>query len=286
MAGVDATESDTLHALMRQRYGASWTPASDAAGAADASVNDVIGTMLKHRSVRAFADRALPDDILQTIAAAAQSASTSSNLQAWSVVAIRDSQRKARLAAHAGNQKHVANAPLLLVFIADLSRLRRLSDAQSMQGLGLDYLEAFLVAVADASFAAQNTVVALESLGLGCCYIGGMRNQPEAVAQELGLPPEAFAVFGLTVGYPDPDVVTDVKPRLPASVVLHLERYQPESGAALADYDATMNEFQRLQQMQEWKWTAQASRRVRGPEALSGRDRLVEALRTLGFGLK
>jgi nitroreductase len=282
-ASVDATACDTLHALLRQRYGASWTPVADVA---DTSVNDVIGTMLKHRSVRAFADRALPDDILQIVAAAAQSASTSSNLQAWSVIAVRDAQRKARLAAHAGNQKHVANAPLLLVFIADLSRLRRLSNAQDMEGLGLGYLEAFLVALTDAAFAAQNTVVALESLGLGCCYIGGMRNQPEAVAQELELPPEAFAVFGLTVGYPDPNVITDVKPRLPAQVVLHTERYQAESDAALAGYDATMNEFQRLQQMQEWKWSAQASRRVRGPEALSGRDRLVEALQTLGFGLK
>ncbi len=282
-ATAEARRTDTRHALLRERYGAAWAPQ---AGAADAAVNDVIATLLAHRSVRAYADRALPADILETIAAAAQSAPTSSNLQAWSVVAVRDTERKARLAACAGNQKHVANAPLLLVFVADLSRLRRVSITEQMPGAGLDYLEALVVAIADAAFAAQNTVVALESLGIGSCYIGGMRNQPEAVAAELGLPPEAFGVFGLTLGYPDPAVATDVKPRLPASLVLHEERYQAETAEARAGYDASMHAFQRGQQMSELNWTSQASRRVRGPEALSGRDRLAAALESLGFGLK
>ncbi|MBN3725409.1 NADPH-dependent oxidoreductase [Burkholderia sp. Ac-20379] len=275
--------ADTRHALLRERYGAAWAPQADAA---DGAVNDVIATLLRHRTVRTYADRALPADLLETIAAAAQSAPTSSNLQAWSVVAVRDTERKARLAACAGNQKHVAKAPLVLVFIADLSRLRRVSEQEQMPGAGLGYLEAFVMAVADAAFAAQNTVVALESLGLGCCYIGGMRNQPEAVAQELGLPPESFAVFGLTIGYPDPAVDTDVKPRLPAPLVVHEERYAAESTEQLNGYNASMEAFQRMQQMTESGWTGQASRRVRGPEALSGRDRLAEALAALGFGLK
>ncbi|EIN00479.1 nitroreductase [Paraburkholderia hospita] len=278
-----SADSETLQALLRQRYGTVSAPET----AIDArSFNDVIRTLLEHRSVRAYSDQPLPDDILDTISAAAQSASTSSNLQAWSVVAVRDTARKERLAACAGNQKHVAKAPLLLVFIADLSRLRRVSEAQGLEPVGLEYLEAFLVAVADAAFAAQNTVIALESIGLGCCYIGGMRNRPELVAEELGLPAEAFAVFGLTVGYPDPNVVTDIKPRLAAPVVMHLERYEPEAIDALTRYDRAMNDFQRIQQLPEFNWTAQASRRVRGPEALSGRDRLVSALQTLGFGLK
>ncbi len=283
MASVDALDAGTLHTLLRNRYGEAWSPTT---GGADTPVGDVIEILLSHRSVRAYSNQSLPADILQTVMAAAQSAPSSSNLQAWSVVAVRDAARKERLAACAGNQKHVAAAPLLLMFIADLSRLRRVSGVAGMEAAGLDYFEAFLVAVADAAFAAQNAVVALESLGLGCCYIGGMRNQPENVAKELALPPEAFAVFGLTVGYPDPTVKTDIKPRLPQRVIMHLERYEPESGEALADYDATMNAFQRQQQLSELDWTAQASRRVRGPEALSGRERLVSALQTLGFGLK
>jgi len=272
-----------LHSLLRARYGAQWSPE---AAQSDTPANPVVENLLNHRSVRAYSDRALPDDLLQTLTAAAQSASTSSNLQAWSVVAVRDTARKARLAVCAGNQKHVAAAPLVLMFIADLSRLRRIAEAADVPSLALDYQEMFLVAVADAAFAAQNAVVALESLGLGCCYIGGMRNKPEEVAAELALPSDAFAVFGLTIGYPADDVKTDVKPRLPQQAVLHLEQYQSEQAQSLADYDASMNAFQQLQHMTELPWTTQASRRVRGPESLSGRDRLVSALHTLGFALK
>ncbi len=115
----DTTDATTLDALLRHRYGA---PPTEQAHAADLPMSDFIESLLGHRSVRAYSDRALPDDILQTIIAAAQSASSSSNLQAWSVVAVRDNARKERLAACAGNQKHVSTAPLLLVFIADLYR--------------------------------------------------------------------------------------------------------------------------------------------------------------------
>ena len=277
------SDATALDSLLRHRYGESRTQEKQAA---DLPVSDFIESLLGHRSVRAYSDRALPDDILHTIIAAAQSASSSSNLQAWSVVAVQDSARKERLAAYAGNQKHVSSAPLLLVFIADLYRLRSVSVAAGTKGDALDYLESFLVAVIDAALAAQNAVVALESLGLGSCYIGAMRNKPEDVALELALPAEAFAVFGLTIGYPAAEVKTDIKPRLPQDVIVHLEQYQQASPESLARYDTSIHAFQRLQHMPEQDWTELASRRLRGPESLSGRDRLVSALQALGFGLK
>src|SRR5690606_20800286 len=114
----------------------------------------------------------------------------------------------------AANQNFIRQAPLLLCWVADLSRLERLGQANGKRLEGLDYLECFMVALADACFAAQNALVAAESLGLGTCYVGALRNRPDAVAAELGLPPNAMAVFGLTVGRPAPDVATAIKPRL------------------------------------------------------------------------
>ncbi|WP_213953672.1 NADPH-dependent oxidoreductase [Variovorax sp. dw_954] len=247
--------------------------------------NAVLESLLAHRSVRAYSDRPLPADLLQTLVAAGQSASTSSHLQAWSVVAVEDAARKARLAALAGRQGHVAEAPLLLVFLADLSRLRGLGTARGLPGDGLGYLESLVVGVADAALAAQNMVVALESLGLGCCYIGAMRNQPEAVAQELRLPPECFAVFGLSIGYPDPAVDSAVKPRLPQAMVLHRDTYAAPAASGYAEFDERMKTFQRGQRMPEAGWTAPAAARVRGPDAMSGRHLLQAALKRLGFGL-
>jgi nitroreductase len=279
----ETSGTTALNALLQQRYGASLGLETQSSSLPE---NDVIEALLNHRSVRRYSDRALPDNIIQTIIAAAQSASSSSNLQAWSVVAVRDSARKERLAAFAGNQKHITTAPLLLVFIADLSRLRGVSETAGTKGDALEYLESLLLGVIDAALAAQNAVVALESLGLGSCYIGAMRNKPEEVARELALPSEAFAVFGLTVGYPAEEVKTDIKPRLSQDVVVHLEQYQAPAPGALAAYDAAIHAFQRLQKMPDQNWTEQAASRVRGPESLSGRDRLFSALQILGFGLK
>ena len=126
------------------------------------SWNDTLDTIMAHRSVRTYRDAPLPPGTLELLIAAAQSAATTSNLQAWSVIAVEDPARKARLAAFAANQRHIHDAPLLLVFVADLARLRSISDERGHPGIALNYIEAFIFAIADASFAAQNTIVAAE----------------------------------------------------------------------------------------------------------------------------
>ncbi|ESX82329.1 NADPH-dependent oxidoreductase [Mesorhizobium sp. M0142] len=267
-------------AALRRRYRA---PQSAHTG----NWNEALEAILSHRSVRNYLARPLPEGTLELIVAAAQSAPTSSNLQAWSVVAVEDPARKARLAGLAAINRHIEQAPLLLVWLADLSRLRTIAKANGRAGEGLDYQESFLLAVIDAALAAQNAVVAIDALGLGSCYIGAMRNHPQEVARELGLPPETVAMFGLTVGCPDLLAATDIKPRLPQTVVLHRERYQsaphPDD---LAAYNQTLRTFQQEQSMPEVDWTELMSNRIGSTAALKGRDRLGEVLKALGFKLK
>ena len=248
--------------------------------------NDALDVMLSHRSVRSYRKEPLAPGYLELIIAAAQSAPTTSNLQAWSVIAVEDADRKARLATFAAGQRHIFEAPLLLVFVADLARLRTISAEKGLPGAGLNYMEAFIFAVADAAFAAQNAVVAIESLGLGCCYIGAMRNKPQAVADELGLPNETMVVFGMTVGYPDPSVETDVKPRLPQSVVLHREKYGQVQENLIADYDETMRGFKSDQNMRMVDWTEQAATRVKDEAALTGRHVLKDFLQKRGLTVR
>lgn len=248
--------------------------------------NEALDTIMSHRSVRTYRDAPLPPGTLELLIAAAQSAATTSNLQAWSVIAVEDPARKARLAAFAANQRHIVEAPLLLVFVADLARLRSISADLGHPGIALDYIEAFIFAIADASFAAQNTIVAAESLGLGGCYIGAMRNNPAGVADELALPDEALVIFGMTIGIPDPGVGTDVKPRLPQNVILHRERYAPPDPALLAAYDQRIRQFQAEQKMRVADWTEQSALRVRDEAALTGREVLRDFLRDRGFSLR
>ncbi len=264
-----------------------WQRNRDGTAAPPPLWNDTLATILNHRSVRAFLPDALPPGTLEVLVAAAQSASTSSNLQLWSVVAIEDQARKARLSALAGQQKFIRDAPLLLVWLCDHARLTAIAAERQMPVDGIHYLEEFIVGIVDAALAAQSAAIAAESLGLGCVYIGAMRNLPEQVAAELGLPPQVFAVFGMSVGYPDPAGETGVKPRLPRPVVLHRERYGTASQELdITRYNATARGFMREQGMREQDWTQQSIDRVKDVAALRGRDRMREALRNLGFELR
>ncbi|MFB2566569.1 NADPH-dependent oxidoreductase [Rhizobium sp. IMFF44] len=272
-------EDDRLAALVSERYrnshhiGADW--------------NETIETLLSHRSVRDYLPKPIPDNILHLAIAAAQSAPSSSNLQAWSVIAVRDDTRKEKLNAVAGTQRQITQAPLLLIWLADLSRPRRIAADQGSAADGLDYVESFLLGVIDAALAAQNAVVSLESQGLGTCYIGAIRNDPETVARELELPEGVFPVFGLTVGYPDPAIPAAVKPRLPQTSVLHDERYDHRRRSEdLRHYNTVLQDFQTEQRMPRVDWTVQVKNRIGSVEALKGRHLLGVAARRLGFRLK
>jgi nitroreductase len=266
--------------LLRERYG-------DPAIEPPARWNPVLSALLSHRSVRAYLPTALPSGTLEAILAAAQSASTSSNLQTWSVVAVEDPDRKVRLSDYAGGQKHIRQCPMFLVFLADLARLGAIAKAAGVGVEGTSYLEMLVIGIIDAALAAQNAVVALESLGLGSVYIGGIRNRPEDVAAELALPPHVMPVFGLCIGYPDPAAPADIKPRLPQAAILHRETYsQAAPRASIDGYDATLRAFYQGRGLETPAWTQQSVNRVRTPQSLTGRHRLREALRNLGFELK
>ena len=272
--------TDRLHA----RYGAA--PSLPASPAPESAL-PVLEHLLAHRSVRHFTDAPLAAGTLETLVAAAQSAASSSNLQTWSVVAVTDPQRKAHLAQWAAAQAHIRQVPLFLVWLADLSRLERVARERGAQAGATRYFEMFLTAAIDATLAAQNAVLAAEAMGLGTVYIGAIRNRPEEVAAELKLPPLVFPVFGLCVGHPDPAQPAGVKPRLAQTAIVHREQYDAGAEAdAVRSYDEVIQAFQRDQRMAPVPWSQQSSQRVAGPESLSGRHRLAEAIRARGFGLE
>ncbi|QLE54389.1 NADPH-dependent oxidoreductase [Nostoc sp. TCL26-01] len=267
--------------LLNRRYGVD-TFNADILG------NETISNLLSHRSIRAYLSDTLPANTLETLIAAAQSASTSSNLQTWSVVAVEDTTRKEKLSQLANNQAHIRQCPLFLVWLADLARLTYIAENQGLPYEGLNYLEMFLTATIDAALAAQNAVVAAESLGLGTVYIGALRNHPEAVAEVLNLPPHVVAVFGLCVGYADSSVNVEVKPRLPQAAVLHRETYQlDKQDQEIAVYNQIMKAFYTAQQMNvPGDWSEHSTKRIAFADSLSGRDKLRQALNNLGFELR
>ena len=279
-------EGDVLD-LVAARYGvhadelAGVAPGARDRGPLSLQARAVLAQQLGHRTVRSLTSDPLPDGVLETIIAAAQSAPTSSNLQLWSVVAVEDPAARVRLAALAGGQKHVATAPVLLVWVADLSR------AHALAGDGLELsaaaeLNTTITAFVDAALAAQNAVVAAEALGLGTVYIGALRNRPREVAAELNLPDGVAPVVGLTVGYPAVESREQVKPRLPQTAVLHRERYRPAVAEELAAYDQTISGFYASQAL-DGAWSDRLITRLSHTQVERGHDDLRGALEDFGL---
>lgn len=249
--------------------------------------NDHIALLLSHRSVRGYLPDPLERHTLETLIAAAQSAATSSNLQSWSVIAVTDPVKKAAFAEIAGGQKHIEQCPLFLVWLADLSRNERLGKEEGVDLPVLSLTESFVVAAIDAGLAAQNATVAAEALGLSTVYIGALRNDPERVSQLLGLPPNCLGVFGLCVGYADPQAANEVKPRLPQQAILFHETYGASDESILRkEYDSEMAAFSRRNEMQHDSWSERVIRRTQSLKSIQKRAQLKEILIKLGFPMK
>ncbi len=204
-------------------------------------MNEVIKLLKSHRSIRKFTGQMVSDELINEIVSCGQAAATSSNIQATTVIRVRSSEKREKLAEFAGGQSYVVSAGAFLVFCADLHRPQ---IACEMQGgdFSEGMTEHFIIATVDVALMAQNCVVAAESLGLGICYIGGIRNNPQAVSKLLSLPDQVYPLFGLCLGYSDQD--PDVKPRLPLSVVLKEECYEDSTNTdGIKFYDDQIREY-------------------------------------------
>ena len=167
--------------------------------------NPITDHIKNHRSIRRFEDRPLPKGLVEELVTCGQSASTSSNLQAYSVIEVSDPKRKKALAELCADQVQIHQSPTFLVFCADLNRDRLACQLHGVEKFDTDYVEALLIATVDAALVLQNVALAAESHGLGICMIGAIRIHPKAVGKLLNLPPLVYAVAGLCLGYPAKD---------------------------------------------------------------------------------
>lgn len=206
-------------------------------------MSSVIDLLKSHRSIRKFTDQSIEPELFADLLGAGQAAATSSFLQGATVVRIRNADTRSAIAKLAGGQSYVESAAEFMIFCADLKRPGNYC-AEYEKSFEGDYTEHFIIATVDVALMAQSMVAAAESVGLGICYIGGIRNDPAQVADLLQLPRGVYPVFGLCLGYPDQNPET--KPRLPLSVILKEEVYNEEGDRdAIAAYDERIREYYR-----------------------------------------
>jgi nitroreductase len=247
-------------------------------------LSPTIALQLNHRSVRKFLTRPVSEEHLEVVIAAAQSASQSSNLQVWSVVAVRDDDRKRRISESIGGHAYVTESSVFLVWVADFRRAANIVESHGARIETLGYIENTLITFVDSGIAAQNALLAAESLGLGGVFVGSVRNNPEAIIRELGLPEYTFPVFGVALGHPDPSEAAGIKPRLPQRAVLHHETYDPTAWREAAEvYEDRLGDYFGGHGRDGYSWADVVTKRIGGVEGLHGRDSMRASLQGQGF---
>ena len=232
-------------------------------------MNEVIKTILSHRSVRHFEDRKLSQDEIETIIACAQRASTSSYIQPYSIIGVTDEEKKAKIAELSGNQEFVAEAGLLLIFCADFYRHAFIGELEGADVIPtIETTEKFMVGLIDTAIAAQNAALAAESMGLGICYIGGLRNSLPEVCELLEIPERVIPLFGMVFGYPAK--INDQKPRLPLEHVYHENTYESNKDVMqkqLDAYNQTVKDYyiKRTGGKRDDTWTGQMAKTLSKP---------------------
>lgn len=238
-----------------------------------AQTNPTIDTMLAHHSVRKYSNRPLDQDILDAVLAAALSAPTSSNMNSWSVITVRNPDLKRELAASTLGNEFINKAPVFLVWVADLNRAHGLCVKNDLDPVVLQYQEAILVATLDTALAAQNALVAAESLGLGACYVGGIRTNIDLVCDLLELPDYCFPLFGMTLGWPSKNDAAQVRPRLPLYARAFEESYkQGPIEAGIDELEAANTAYLDEQGRPGQSWIRNALGQWSNTEGLHGRE--------------
>lgn len=175
-------------------------------------MNKIISSLYERKSVRVFEDRSISEECKKEILLAAMQAPTAGNQQLYTILDITDQALKDKLAVSCDNQPFIAKAPMILIFCADI-----LKWVDVFKEGGADPRKPgcgdLVLAIDDALIAAQNAVVAAESLEIGSCYIGDIMEQCELHREMLHLPEYVFPAAMLVFGYPTKQQMERPKPK-------------------------------------------------------------------------
>lgn len=187
---------------------------------------DLFDVINNHRSIRQYKPDSVSEEVLNEILEAGIRASSSGNMQAYSIIVTRDSELRQQLYEPHMEQNMVVDAPVLLTFCADFNRMRRWLDVSNAPD-GFDNYMSFMVAAIDATLVSENVALAAEAKGLGICYMGSTLANCDQIGRVLKLPKSVVPVVGFSLGYPDEDPAP--RDRLPFDGLVHQETYRDYS---------------------------------------------------------
>jgi nitroreductase len=199
----------------------------------------------KHVSIRNFKKDAIDDKLINSIIYSGSRASTTGNMQLYSVVVTKSDEQKDKLLPLHFNQPVAKNAPVLLTFVADFNRFSLWCE-QNKANPGYDNFMSFYTASIDALLVAQNVCVAAENNGLGIVYLGTTTYNAKEIINVLELPQLTFPVTTIAIGYPEE--VPELTDRIPLKGIIHNETYLDYSKENLNELYALKEELESSKQ--------------------------------------
>lgn len=248
-------------------------------------MNETIKTQLNHRTIREFKDERIPEEIFKTLMEVARRTPTSNGMQSCSIIRVKDNDKKA-VVSEVCNQEYVKRTPELLIFIVDQFRNMMIAKEKGGNVDNARDMDRFFQGFTDACLAAQNVVVAAESLGLGTVYFGSILNDPQRIIDTFDLPELTFPVVGLGIGYPNQE--PQLKPRMDMSLRLFEDGYKIFDNylKAIEDYDREMTQYYDLRDANKRvdSFSDQIVTKLNNP--VINRQEILKIIKKQGFDLK
>jgi nitroreductase len=145
----------------------------------------VLEAIRKRYSCRAYQDKPIEREKLESIFEAARLAPSAKNLQDWRFVAVTDKETKRKIAQAANNQTFLQNAGAIIVACSVSNEVMRCGQA---------------VGPIDVAIALEHIALQATELGLASCWIGSF--YPEKVRPIVGMPEDVAIIELLALGYP------------------------------------------------------------------------------------
>lgn len=242
--GTQATVRGELDAAARQLF----------------AENPVLFQMSEHRSIRSYTDEPITETELQAIIAAVEEGPNWCNFQHVSIVAIDDPAQRQRAYELCGNQDHVLEAPVFLMFCADFYRTWLACDCdQEAFDEVTRVADNIIVGSVEVGIALGSATVAAEALGLGTCCVGSAREREPEMRELLQLPRYVFPVCGFCIGHAAE--TPDLKPRLPERAVFFRDHYDADLKPVIEEYDEAYRQYlaTRSSNQKDGSWTQEVA---------------------------
>lgn len=205
---------------------------------------DLLEAIKNRKSIRKFTDESIKKEDLEEIIEVARRAPSSVNGQQISLVYTTDKNIIEKIAHLSGGQAQIRDCSCFITLIGDYYR-----DKVYLESVGKELTDDIQrlreVVMVDAGIMALTINYVAMAKGYGCTIIGGVKENPEQIAELLNLPKNTIVALGITIGVPTKESLEGtLKPRIKKEAFAMEDKYNKEVQVnAVKDYEKVLDKW-------------------------------------------